>query len=172
MQEVLINRVTNSGIITINLEDFFPSNEFITFDLKDFLFHGLILKEKEFRTALKELDWTAYENKIVLLQCLTDAIIPMWAYMLVSQHLAGVSYDLYQGGKEDYIKMHYRVVLSKEDWKQYSDQRIVVKGCGSKPVPEEAYALVTRFLQPFAQSIMFGEPCSTVPIFKRPRVIN
>lgn len=168
----LINRVTESGLITINLEDFFPEKSFTIFDIKDFLFHGLILKEKDFRDALKSLDWDIYSEKIVLVTCSTDAIIPLWAYMLVAVYLQDVAHDTYQGDQEGYLRMHYRDVLQKLQPSQYQDQRVVIKGCGSKPVPSYAYAMITSVLKPYAQSIMFGEPCSTVPIFKRPRTIQ
>jgi hypothetical protein len=168
----LINRVAESGIITINLEDFFPEREFATFDIKDYLFHGLILKEKDFREALKNMDWSIYEGKIVLVTCTTDAIIPLWAYMLIEVYLQNVAFDTYQGDMEGYLRFHYKNVLQKLDPLQYQDQRIVIKGCGNKPVPSFAYAMITSVLKPCAQSIMFGEPCSTVPIFKRPRIIH
>jgi hypothetical protein len=169
--ETLINKVAESGIVTLNLEMFFPEKEFVVFDIKDYLFHGLILKEKEFREALKLLDWAAYQDKIVLVNCSTDAIIPLWAYMLIENYLVNVAADSYQGSTEDYLRMHYKKVIESMDVLQYKEQRIVIKGCGTKPVPSYAYAVITKVLKPFAQSIMFGEPCSTVPVFKRPRVV-
>lgn len=168
----LINKVAESGIITINLEDYFPQKEFAVFDIKDYLFHGLILKEKEFREALKNQDWNNYKDKIVLVICSTDAIIPLWAYMLIEIYLKDVAFDTYQGGNEEYLRMHYRLILQHLQPEQYKDQRVVIKGCGNRPVPSYAYSMITSVLKPFAQSIMFGEPCSTVPIFKRPRVIQ
>jgi hypothetical protein len=168
----LINRVAESGLITINLEDFFPDKSFAIFDIKDYLFHGLILKEKDFRDALKNLDWSVYQDKIVLVICSTDAIIPLWAYMLIEVYLQEIAFDTYQGTQEEYLRLHYRNELKKIDPVQYQDQRIVIKGCGNKPVPSYAYALITATLKKYAQSIMFGEPCSTVPIFKRPRAIQ
>jgi len=169
---VLINRVAESTIITINLEDYFPKNEFVVFDIKEYLFHGLILKEKDFRESLKNLDWSVYNSKIVLVICSTDAIIPLWAYMLIDAQLLGIATDSYHGTKEDYLKMYYRIALNNIHVAQYQDQRVVIKGCSQKPVPAYAYAYITTVLKPYAQSIMFGEPCSTVPIFKRPRVIK
>jgi len=168
----LVNRVAESGIITFNLEDYFPKSDFISFDIKDYLFHGLILKEKDFRDALKTMDWSAYQGKIVLVDCSNDAIIPLWAYMLINQHLANVASDIYNGTQEEYLKMYYREVLQKIDYQQYKDQRVVIKGCSNRPVPANAYAHITSMMQPYAQSIMFGEPCSTVPIFKRPRILQ
>ena len=167
----LVNRVAESGIITINLEDYFPKFAFKIFDIKDFLFHGLILKEKDFRESLKNMDWSDFASKIVLVTCSADAVIPLWAYMLIESHLFGIAKDAYHGTEEEYLKMHYRSVLNNIDVKQYTEKRIVIKGCSNKPVPSYAYAYITHLLRPFAQSIMFGEPCSTVPIFKRPRNI-
>lgn len=168
----LVNRVAESGIITINLEDFFPVRHFMTFDIKDYLYQGLILKEKDFREALKNLDWTAYTDSIVLVTCSADAIIPQWAYMLIESGLAGIAADTYHGTEEEYLKYHYRQTLEKTDFSQYSEKTVVIKGCGQKPVPAYAYALITRMLKPVARSIMYGEPCSTVPVFKRPRIIE
>lgn len=166
MESPLINRVASSGILTLNLEDFFPDKECVVFDIQPYLFHGLILKEKDFRTALKELDWQMYQDKIVLIQCSSDAIIPMWAYMLISQYLEGVASEVFVGTEPEFIKAWYHRILQEKDWSSYEDSRVVVKGCGEKPVPPEAYGVVTFLLKPFAKSIMFGEPCSTVPIYK------
>ncbi|MFZ1703634.1 MAG: DUF2480 family protein [Saprospiraceae bacterium] len=170
MESQLVNRVASSGIVTLNLEDYFPKHDFLVFDISQFLFHGLILKEKEFRLALKEEDWTTYSDKIILIQCSTDAIIPLWAYMLISNYLTGTAKDVFVGSQEEYIKSFMVNALHGIDWTQYSDQRIVVKGCGNKPVPADAYARITQLLRPFVKSIMFGEPCSTVPVFKKPLV--
>lgn len=167
----LINRVAESGIITFNLEEYYPSQDIMIFDIKDYLFHALILKEKDFRVALKELDWSVYDNKIVLVVCSADAIIPLWAYMLINTYLIDHAYDIYQGDQESYLTMYYRETLQKIDYQQYKDQRVVIKGCSHRPVPAYAYAYITAMMKPQAQSIMFGEPCSTVPIFKRPRQV-
>ena len=168
-QPVLVNKVAESGLITINLEQYFPDIQVAVFDIKDYLFHGLILKEKEFREALKQLDWSVYAGKTVMIICSTDAIIPLWAYMLIASGLTGVAKDIYHGTEEEYLKMHYHGALEKIDPEQYKDKRIVIKGCSDKEVPAYAYAKITSLLKPYAQSIMFGEPCSTGPIFKRPR---
>lgn len=170
--ETLVNRVANSGIITLNLEDYFPVEEIITFDIKDYLFKELILKEKDFRTALKEHDWDQYEGKILLVDCTADAIVPLWANMLITSYAAPVVKEIYYGKSEDYLSHHYNRVLSKIDMSVYDGARVVIKGCSSKPVPPGAYMALTEKLRPYAQSIMFGEPCSTVPIFKRPRKIK
>ncbi|MBK9255555.1 MAG: DUF2480 family protein [Saprospiraceae bacterium] len=171
MENTLINRVAESGILTINLENYFPANEIVAFDIKDYLFHGLILKEKEFRAVLKEHNWDQYKDKVVLIYCSSDAIIPLWAFMLVSSQLGDIPSDIFCGTEDEYLKAHYQKVLENIELKEFKDQRVVIKGCSHKPVPAYAYAKITALLRPFAQSIMFGEPCSTVPVFKRPRVI-
>ncbi|NNE29494.1 MAG: DUF2480 family protein [Saprospiraceae bacterium] len=168
----LVNRVANSGLINLNLEDHFPTVDIISFDLKDHLFQGLILKEKDFRSSLKELDWTSYDDKVLLVFCSTDAIIPVWAYMLVAAYAAPHAQQVYQGNQESFLRDHYRNVIQTIDASEFEGKRIVIKGCSNKPVPPAAYLELTRKLQPYAQSIMYGEPCSTVPIFKRPRKIN
>ena len=168
MDKPLVNRVAQSGIITLNLEEHYPSSEVKTIDLKDYLFQGLILKEKDFRTALKEHDWSIYEDRILCVYCSTDAIIPTWAYMLVASHASSYAQAIFQGSQEEYLKFHYYNVLASFDVSQYTDQRIVIKGCSNVPVPPSAYARLTELLRPVAKSIMFGEPCSTVPIYKKP----
>ena len=167
--DTLVNRVANSGLITINLEEYFPAQEFVDFDIVDYLFKGLILKEKDFRTALKELDWTSYQDKILLVYCSTDAIIPVWAYMLVTAYAEPHTHRVFQGTKSQYLTNHYQKVVGEMDVSEFDQKRIVIKGCSAKPVPPSAYSDITAKLQPLAQSIMYGEPCSTVPIFKRPR---
>jgi len=170
--EPLVNRVANSGLITLNLEDYFPKQEIAAFDLKGFLFMEMILKEKDFRAALKEHDWTQYAGKILTVFCSADAIIPVWAYMLVATYAEPYAVDIFQGTEEEYLKAVYRGVLKNMDFSEYEAKRIVIKGCSNKPVPPAAYLALTTKLRPYAQSIMYGEPCSTVPIFKRPRVVK
>ena len=169
MDKPLINRVANSGLKVINLEHYYPEATMTPFDLKPFLFKELILKEKDFRSALKEHDWNVYQDQIVLLFNSNDAIIPVWAYMLVSSYLSGIAKEVFQGTQEEYLKHHYKDVVRDFDLEAYQDERVVIKGCSEKEVPPFAYAEITGALKPFAQSIMYGEPCSTVPIFKRPR---
>jgi len=171
-KDVLINRVASSGIITFNLEDLFPKEEFYVFDLKDYLFKELILKEKDFRTALKEFDWSTIQNKIVLVYCSSDAIIPLWAYMLVSSYASEGATKIWQGTKESFLNHHYQEKINEIDPTQFDEKRVVIKGCSNQPVPPHAYAKMVELLKPHAQSIMFGEPCSTVPIFKRPRKLK
>lgn len=167
MDKPLVNRVANSGIITINLEDYFPKAELVVFDIKDFLFKGLILREKDFRAALKEYDWESLKGKILFYYCSSDAIIPVWAYMLIASYANHYASQMYQGTQDEFLKTHYTGVIEHLQIDDYENQRIVIKGCSSKPVPPSAYADLTAKLQPIVRSIMYGEPCSTVPIYKR-----
>lgn len=169
MSDLLVNRVASSGIITVNLEHYFPEKVSVDFDLKDYLFMELILKEKDFRAALKAHDWSAYEHKNLLVFCSNDAIIPLWAYMLVATYAEEFANDIYVGTQEEYLTHHYQNVIEKLDTTPYIDKRVVIKGCSDKPVPAGAYQALTRKLKPHVLSIMFGEPCSTVPIYKRVR---
>lgn len=168
----LVNRVAQSGLITLNLEDFFPDVEFVHFDIKDFLFMELILKEKDFREALKQYDWASLKGKTLLLYCSNDAIIPTWAYMLVTSNAEAFAEDIFQGNETEYYRFVMKKTINELDISKFEHQRIVVKGCGQKPVPAAAYVEITKMLKPYAQSIMYGEPCSTVQIFKRPRIVN
>lgn len=166
----LINRVANSGLITIKLEDHFPGQTIVPFDIKEFLFQGLILKEKDFRTALKSMDWSKYAGDILAVFCSTDAIIPQWAYMLIATTASEHFTDVRNAFPDEILKqLILENIRHNIDFSSMEGQRVVVKGCGDKPVPAAAYLEVARLLQPYAQSIMYGEPCSTVPIYKRPR---
>ncbi len=165
----LVNRVARSSIITINLEDFFPVGEVAVFDLKEYLFMELILKEKDFRAALKEHDWSQYQDKYVVVTCTVDAVIPVWAYMLVAAYVEPFSKDVFQGTKEEFYKAHFYKAIAMLDAAEYDEKRIVIKGCSDQPVPAAAYVALTQKLRAHAKSIMYGEPCSTVPIFKRPK---
>lgn len=167
--DVLVNRVANSPIKTINLEDYYPDRDVAAFDIKDYLYMELMLKEKDFRSALKAHDWEQYAGKVVCVYCSTDAIIPMWAYMLVATYASGVAHDVYQGSTEDYLKSYYRDQIRQLSVDMYLDKPVVIKGCSDKPVPAAAYMELTIRVQPVAKSIMFGEPCSTVPVYKRPK---
>lgn len=165
----LVNRVAASGLITINLESYYPTQEIAHFDLKDYLFMELILKEKDFRAALKEHDWDQYEGKILLVYCSADAIIPVWAYMLVAAKAGGITHEVFQGSQDDYLRQHFQRTIDAFELADYQDKRLVIKGCSDKPVPASAYLAVTDRLKPVAKSIMYGEPCSTVPVYKKPR---
>jgi len=167
MSEVIVNKVAQSGLITLDLEAYLPKGEAITFDLKDHLFMGLILKEKDFREALKNLDWAAYKDKYVAVICSVDAIIPVWAYMLVANYLQPVAKEIYIGTEAEMNKHLVLKNIAAINLDVYKDQRIVVKGCGEVPIDNYAYAEITKLLTPVAKSIMYGEPCSTVPIYKK-----
>lgn len=169
MSDLLKNKVSESGIITLDLENYFPGEEIMVFDLKDFLFMGLILKEKDFRQALKELDTEKYKDKIIAVTCSADAIIPMWAYMLVSGTIQPVAKAVIFGSEDDARKKTLLKNISDIKSEDYKDQRVVVKGCGEVPIPEEAYLEITNKLRPVVKSIMYGEPCSTVPVYKKPK---
>ncbi|HEY0067900.1 MAG TPA: DUF2480 family protein [Flavisolibacter sp.] len=167
MSDVIVNKVAGSGLITLDLEKYLPSGEAASFDLKDHLFMGLILKEKDFREALKSLDWSVYSGKNVAVFCSVDAIIPVWAYMLVASYLQPVAKYVYVGTEAEMQKHLFLRNLEAINPEEFRDQRIVVKGCGEIPIDSYAYAEITRLLTSVAKSVMYGEPCSTVPIFKK-----
>lgn len=167
MENELINRVSESALVTINLEDYYPAEEIAVFDLKDYLFMGLILKEKDFREALKNLDLTPFTGKAVAVTCTADAVIPMWAYMLVASVLQPVAKEVAFGNEEETKKQLLLRNIAALPVNEYVDKRIVIKGCGDLPIGEAAYLQATKLLRPVAKSIMYGEPCSTVPIFKK-----
>lgn len=167
MSEPIINKVAESGLVSIELEQFLPKEEIVAFDLKPFLFKGLILKEKDFRTALVQHDWSPYSGKIVSIFCSADAIIPVWAYMLSASYLQPIAADVSFGTPEEALKEALIKNISTIDPSEYRDKRIVVKGCGEKKIEAYAYLEITKVLLPVAKSIMYGEPCSTVPVFKR-----
>lgn len=165
----LVNRVANSGLVTIDLEELYPAGDIVAFDLKNYLFRELILREKDFREALKEHDWAQYMGKNLAVFCSADAIIPIWAYMLVATHAAPFAADIAQCPPEQFAEMAFLKKLATLDLSAYAGKRLVVKGCSNRPVPPSAYLDLTRRLQPIALSILFGEPCSTVPVYKKGR---
>lgn len=167
MSEPIINKVAESGLITLDLETLYPAGEIVLFDLKPFLFMELILKEKDFRQALQQHDWTPYEGKIVAVTCTADAIIPVWAYMLVATYLQPLASDIIMGDQQEALKQRFLNNIEAINTDEYIDQRVVVKGCGETPIGEYAYMAITKKLRPVAKSIMYGEPCSTVPVFKK-----
>lgn len=167
MSDVLVNKVANSGIVSLDLEKYLPVGAVASFDLKDHLFMGLILKEKDFREALKNTDWTQYADKNVAIFCSTDAIIPVWAYMLVTSYLQPVAKNIFTGTVEEMQKHLFLKNIASINAAEYAGQRIVVKGCGEVQIDNYAYAEITRLLLPHVKSVMYGEPCSTVPIYKK-----
>ena len=164
--EELRNKVAESGLITIDLEDFIPKKEFVLFDLKNFLYMELILKEKDFRAMLDQHPWDQYQNKWLAITCSADAIIPMWAYMLVVSKLITVTTDIYVGDEPSAQKNAIIENIIKFNAEDYRDKRVVVKGCGDKEIAEYAYVEISKKLIPVVKSLKYGEPCSTVPVFK------
>ena len=167
MSEVLLNKVTESALTTIDLEDYFPKESIAVFDLQPFLFMGLILKEKDFREALKTHDWQQYEGKNVAITCSADAIIPMWAFMLVAVFLQPLASHIVFGTEKNMQAEMLIANIRNISPQDFEDKRVVIKGCGDLPIGEAAYVEITKLLRPVAKSIMYGEPCSTVPIYKR-----
>jgi hypothetical protein len=167
MEEILINKVAQSGLITFNLEHYFPEGERKFIDIKEVLFMGLVLKEKDFRQWVKDHDWESYKNSHVAIGCTADAIIPTWAFMLMGSKLSGVAQTVHFGDLESLENQLWCQKLMTIDFNQYQDAKIVVKGCSNKEVGPYPYVFVTEKLVAVAQSVMFGEPCSTVPVFKK-----
>lgn len=169
MSETIANKVAESGLVTIDLADYYPKEKVLLFDLKEHLYMGLILREKDFREALKRFNWELYRNKLVGVTCSTDAIIPPWAYMLAASYLQPVANNVVFGDEKEVAKTVFLEHIRKIDVGGFADQRIVIKGCGDMPVEEFAYMEITKLLLPVAKTIMYGEPCSTVPIYKKSR---
>ena len=166
--EEIVNKVAASGLITIDLEDIYPAGDRVTIDFASQLWHGLALREKDFREWISSHDWSQYQGKHVAFYCSADAIIQPWAYMLIASKLSGIAATIVQGSLSDLENQLFLALIDGLDIEQYRDKRCVVKGCSNKPVPVSAYAHLVARLQPIAKSIMFGEPCSTVPVFKKP----
>jgi len=167
MSDAIVNKVAESGLISIDLENYYPKGETAVFDMKDYLFMGMILKEKDFREALKNLEWSIYKDKYVAVTCTADAVIPVWAYMLVASNLSGVAKDFIMGDEKELHRTLFIKNLSAINTDEYADKRIVIKGCGETPIGEFAYTEITKLLRPVVKSIMYGEPCSTVPVYKK-----
>lgn len=167
MSDGIVNKVAQSGLLTLNLEDYMPTGGVSTFDLKDYLFMGLILKEKDFREALKNGDWSRYRDQNVAITCTADAVIPLWAYMLVATYLQPVAKEVYVGTEAEMEKHLFLQNINAIPAENFAGKRIVVKGCGDVSVGAFAYAALTRRLLPVVKSIMYGEPCSTVPVYKK-----
>ncbi len=169
IQENIINKVAQSGLVTLDPASFYPSGDRVVYDIKDNLFMELILREKDFREFVKAHDWAQYSGKNVAITCTADAIVPAWAYMLIANRLAPYAAEVVFGDADVLETVLFVKSIAKMDTEQYRDQRIVIKGCGDTPVPVSAYVELTKKLTPVVKSLMFGEPCSTVPIYKSPK---
>ena len=167
MADEIINRVAKSKLITLNLEDFYPSGKRVALDIKNWLFQGLILKEKTFRETLKNYNWSEFKNHYVAVFCSSEAIVPSWAYMLVQTHLNGISKKTVFGTLETLETVLFCSIIDNMDLSFCEGKPVIIKGCSEKPVPQNAYLLLLEKLQPVARSIMYGEACSCVPLFKK-----
>ena len=163
----IINKVSNSQLITFDLEELYTTGDRVLFDMKDFLFQEIILKEKEFRDSIKSHDWSQYTGKHVAMICSVDAIIPTWSYMLISIALQPYAKRVIFGNLSELESQLFYDSLSAIDWEKFRDKKMIIKGCSKVEVPLSAYIEVTNRLRSIAASIMFGEPCSTVPLFKK-----
>jgi len=163
----IINRVANSNLITIDLVDYAPTSAIKILDIKDFLFEGIFLKEKEFRTSLKEFDFSVYTNKTVALNCSADAIVPMWAFMLITSYLNNIASEIHFGTKEEVFQKKFSDNIDSIDSSEFEGKKVIVKGCGQIPLSEILYIAITKKLQNTVSSLMFGEACSAVPVFKK-----
>ncbi len=167
MESTIINKVAESAITSIDLEEYYPKGETAVFDLKNHLFMELILKEKDFRAALQSFNWEQFQGKNVAITCSADAIIPVWAYMLVAVNLQPVAKEVVFGEEKNVLQTLLLKNVSQIKGEEYTDKRVVIKGCGDVDIPEAVYVEITNKLRPFVKSIMYGEPCSTVPVYKR-----
>ena len=163
----IVNRVAQSPIITFKLEDYYPEGERVLIDIKDQLFQGLILREKDFRTWVKEHDWSQYQDKFVAINCSSDAIIQVWAYMLLESRLHPYAAHIVMGSLEDLERSLFLIELDKVDFSTFQDRPVVVKGCGDIKIPDAIFVEATRRLMPYVKKLSYGEPCSTVPVYKR-----
>lgn len=166
-EQEIINRVATSALQVFDLEDYYPEGERVALDISGWLWEGFVLREKDFRETLKNYDWEQYRGKFVALYCSTDAIVPAWAYMLVTISLNNVAKKVIQGTIEQLNVLIYQEILDGLNYQEYTGKPVIIKGCSRKPVPQEAYTLATQKLLPFAKSIMFGEACSAVPLYKK-----
>tara|TARA_B100000809_G_C15003010_1_gene482189 strand:+ start:131 stop:637 length:507 start_codon:yes stop_codon:yes gene_type:complete len=167
--EEIINRVSNSKLKTFDLEEIYPEGKRVIFDIKDWLFHEIILKEKDFRDSVRDHNWSQYKNSFVAVTCSADAIIPSWAYMLVASELTPFANKVVIGNLELLETVIYQELISFLDFKDFANKPVIIKGCADKPIPNSAFAFLIAKLQPIAKSIMFGEACSTVPLYKAKR---
>ncbi|MBB1149192.1 MULTISPECIES: DUF2480 family protein [unclassified Myroides] len=167
MEGEIVNKVANSALVVFDLEDLYPENPRMEIDITQWLYEGLVLREKDFRAALKEVDWSRYQDAYVGLFCSTDAILPGWAYMLLTSYLQPFATRIFLGDKHHLEQSIYQELLFSIDYSQYQDLPVIIKGCSKKEIPDEAYVLVTQLMMNTARSVMFGEACSAVPVYKR-----
>jgi len=168
-EQPIVNRVDQSGLLTLDLENYYHPGQRVVLDIKDQLFQGLILREKDFRAWIKSTDWQQYQGQNVAVTCTAEAIVPTWAYMLIAAKLAGVAHKVVFGNAEALEQALFQEAMQNIDPAQFQGAKLVIKGCSNKQVPINAYMQLTTMLQPVAASIMYGEPCSTVPIYKKPK---
>ncbi len=166
-EDEIVNRVASSALQVFDLEDYYPEGERVALDISGWLWEGFVLREKDFRETLKNHDWNQYTGKYVAVFCSTDAIVPAWAYMLVTTYLLPVAKKVVQGSVAQLNTLIYQEILNGLDYTPYTDKPVIIKGCSRKPVPQEAYVMAIQKLQPVAKNIMFGEACSSVPLYKR-----
>jgi len=166
MSNEIINRVTNSKLITIDLEDFYPKGERVLFDIKDWLFQEMILKEKDFRSFVNNHNWTQYQDNFIAITCSVDAIIPSWATMLITTKLTPFAKKIVVGNLELLETIVYQDIINQLNVSDFKNKPIIIKGCANKPIPTSAYIFLIEKVQPVAKSILFGEACSSVPLFK------
>ena len=164
--EEIINKVANSVLEVFDLEDYYPAGNRVQIDISQWLIDGFLLKEKDFREQLNNQDWSQYQDQYVAVSCSTDAILPKWAIILLTMHLAPYAKKIIKGSVEDLDAVMYGELLPKIDYSVYKDKPVIIKGCSRKPVPMQAYVLAAQYLQPYARSIMYGEACSAVPLYK------
>lgn len=167
MEGEIVNKVANSALMVFDMEDLYPSNPRLELDIAQWLYEGFILREKDFRAHLKDFDWSTYTNAYVALNCSTDAILPAWAFMLVTSYLQPVAKKVYLGDKKALERAIFQDLLEEVDYSIYEGKATIIKGCSKHDIPEEAYILSTQKLMKHARSVMFGEACSAVPIFKK-----
>jgi len=167
MEGDIVNRVANSALVTFDLEDFYPEGKRIALDISPWLFEGVILREKEFRSQVKNLPLSEFKDAYVALHCTTEAIIPGWAYMLVSLQLAGTAKKVIVGTLNDLETLLFSEIIARMDLTSFKDKPVIIKGCAHKPIPENAFVLLAQKLQPIAKSVMYGEACSSVPLYKK-----
>jgi len=167
MEDEIINRVANSKLVVVDLEDYYPKGQRTVFDIKDWLFQELVLREKDFRDQANQHDWSQYQDHYVALTCTSDAIVPAWAFMLLTMNLQPYAKTIVIGSLEQLETSIYQEIIQNLDTSSFEDQPLIIKGCANKPVPANAYIMLSQKLKPIAKSIMYGEACSSVPLYKR-----